>query len=46
MLAPIGTAMLGYEVGDVFEWAVPAGTRRLQIKEILYQPEAAGDFHL
>jgi len=46
VLAPIGTAMLGYEVGDTFEWAVPAGTRRLQIKEIIYQPEAAGDFHL
>jgi regulator of nucleoside diphosphate kinase len=46
VLAPIGTAMLGYEVGDIFEWAVPSGTRRLQVKEILYQPEAAGDFHL
>ena len=46
VLAPIGTAMLGYEVGDVFEWAVPDGTRRLQVKEIVYQPEAAGDFHL
>jgi regulator of nucleoside diphosphate kinase len=46
VLAPIGTAMLGYEVGDTFEWVVPAGRRRLQIKEILYQPEAAGDFHL
>lgn len=46
VLAPIGTGMLGYEVGDVFEWAVPAGARRLQVKEILYQPEAAGDFHL
>jgi regulator of nucleoside diphosphate kinase len=46
VLAPIGTAMLGYEVGDVFEWVVPAGTRRLQVKEIIYQPEAAGDFHL
>lgn len=46
VLAPIGTGMLGYEVGDVFEWVVPAGTRRLQVKEILYQPEAAGDFHL
>jgi regulator of nucleoside diphosphate kinase len=46
VLAPIGTAMLGYEVGDTFEWVVPAGKRRLQIKEILYQPEAAGDFHL
>ncbi len=46
VLAPIGTGMLGYEVGDVFEWVVPAGTRRLQVKEIIYQPEAAGDFHL
>lgn len=46
VLAPIGTAMLGYEVGDVFEWSVPAGTRRLQVREIVYQPEAAGDFHL
>lgn len=46
ILAPVGTAMLGYEVGDSFEWEVPAGTRRLRIKRILYQPESAGDFHL
>ncbi len=46
VLAPIGTGMLGYEVGDIFEWRVPAGSRRLQVKEIVYQPEAAGDFHL
>ena len=46
VLAPIGTAMLGYEVGDVFEWEVPAGKRRWKIKQILYQPEAAGDYNL
>lgn len=46
VLAPIGTAMLGYEVGDIFEWKVPAGERRLQVKQILYQPEAAGDYDL
>ncbi|TAH51921.1 MAG: nucleoside diphosphate kinase regulator [Chloroflexota bacterium] len=46
ILAPIGTAMLGYEVGETFEWQVPDGTRRLLIKKILYQPEASGDFHL
>ena len=46
ILAPIGTGMLGYEVGDIFEWPVPAGTRKLRVKEILYQPEAAGDYHL
>ncbi|MGC9336382.1 MAG: GreA/GreB family elongation factor, partial [Anaerolineae bacterium] len=46
ILAPIGTAMLGYRVGDVFTWEVPEGTRRLRVKEILYQPEASGDYHL
>ncbi|NLE10202.1 MAG: nucleoside diphosphate kinase regulator [Actinobacteria bacterium] len=46
VLAPIGTAMLGYRVGDTFEWKVPAGTRRLKISRIIYQPEAAGDWHL
>lgn len=44
ILAPIGTGMLGYEVGDVFEWPVPDGVRRLQVAEILYQPEAEGDW--
>lgn len=46
ILAPIGTAMLGYEVGDVFEWQVPAGKRRWRVKQVLYQPEASGDYHL
>lgn len=46
VLAPIGTAMLGYEVGDTFEWDVPAGKRRLRITQILYQPEASGDYNL
>jgi len=46
VLAPIGTAMLGYRVGDTFTWQVPDGVRRLQVKEVLYQPEASGDYHL
>ena len=46
ILAPIGTALIGYRAGDTVEWTVPAGTRRLRIEEVLYQPEAAGDFHL
>ena len=46
ILAPVGMAMLGYEVGDSFEWEVPAGKRRLRVKRILYQPEASGDYHL
>jgi regulator of nucleoside diphosphate kinase len=46
ILAPVGTGMIGYRVGDVLEWEVPAGMRKLEVLEILYQPEAAGDFHL
>jgi regulator of nucleoside diphosphate kinase len=46
ILAPVGTAMLGHRVGDTFEWQVPDGIVSLEVKEILYQPEAAGDFEL
>lgn len=46
VLAPIGTAMLGYRVGDTFAWKIPDGTARLYVKEVLYQPEASGDFDL
>lgn len=46
VVAPIGTAMLGYRVGDEFQWEVPGGTVRMKVEEILYQPEAAGDYHL
>ena len=46
ILAPIGTAMLGYRVGDTFAWQVPDGVRRLQVKQVLYQPEASGDYDL
>ena len=46
ILAPIGTAMLGHRVGDTFLWQVPDGLVRLEVKEILYQPEAAGNYEL
>jgi len=34
VLAPIGTALLGYQAGDVIEWPVPKGIRRLQVLEV------------
>lgn len=46
VLAPVGTARLGYRVGDTIEWDVPSGMRRLKVEEILYQPEAAGEYNL
>lgn len=41
VLAPLGAAMLGYGVGDVFEPPAHGGVRRLQVTEIHFQPEAA-----
>lgn len=46
VLAPIGTALIGYRVGDIITWEVPAGLRRLKVEEVIYQPEASGDYHL
>jgi regulator of nucleoside diphosphate kinase len=46
ILAPVGTALLGYRRGDVIEWKAPSGVRRLKVEEVLYQPEARGDYHL
>lgn len=46
VLAPVGTAMLGYRAGETIEWEVPSGMRRLKVEEILYQPEAAGEYNL
>jgi regulator of nucleoside diphosphate kinase len=43
VLAPIGTAILGYRQGDTIEWPVPSGLRKLKVEEVLYQPESAGD---
>jgi len=40
VLAPLGTAMLGYCVGDEFEWHVPYGVRRLKVTNVYFQPEA------
>ncbi len=42
----IGTAILGYKAGDAFNWRVSNRTSDIRIKQVLYQPEAAGDFHL
>lgn len=46
VLAPIGTALLGFTEGDVVAWKVPAGKVRLKVEKIIYQPEAAGDYDL
>jgi regulator of nucleoside diphosphate kinase len=46
ILAPLGMALLGYRMGDIIEWSVPSGIKKLRVDEIVYQPEASGDYHL
>lgn len=46
IFSPIATALIGYQTGDEIEWIVPMGLTKIRIEEILYQPEAAGDFDL
>jgi len=46
VLAPLGRALLGSHVGQVVEFDAPGGKRKLKVEKILYQPEAAGDYHL
>jgi regulator of nucleoside diphosphate kinase len=43
VLAPVGSAILGYKAGDIIEWKVPGRMRRLRIEKVLYQPKAAGE---
>jgi len=38
--------VVGQREGDEFEWLVPDGLVRLRVKKVIYQPEAAGHFHL
>jgi regulator of nucleoside diphosphate kinase len=45
ILTSIGTALLGLEVGVHIDWPAPGGkTSQVEIVEILYQPERAGDY--
>jgi regulator of nucleoside diphosphate kinase len=46
ILAPLATALLGYKRGDTIEFQAPSRLRRLEIEEIIYQPESAGDYNL
>jgi regulator of nucleoside diphosphate kinase len=46
VLTGLGASLLGSRVGDVVESETRRGTRRLRIEQVLFQPEAAGEFDL
>lgn len=35
ILAPLGTAMLGFRCGDVIEWTMPGGVMKLKVDSVL-----------
>lgn len=47
VLSPVGLALLGRRVGSTSGWTLPSGEqRRLTIVDMLFQPEASGDYSL
>lgn len=46
IFSPVATALIGYKVNDEIEWLIPSGMTTIRIEEIIYQPEAAGDYTL
>jgi regulator of nucleoside diphosphate kinase len=46
ILTPVGSSLIGRRAGDVIKCAVPDGLRKLEVVDVLYQPEAAGVYTL
>ncbi|MAX67753.1 MAG: nucleoside diphosphate kinase regulator [Bacteriovoracaceae bacterium] len=47
IFAPLGSALIGLKKNQEINWKFPNGkTKSLKVLEILYQPEAAEDWHL
>lgn len=44
ILSPIGTAVIGCRVGNVINWTAPGGSKKYVIINMIYQPEAAGNY--
>ena len=43
VLAPLGTALLGYREGDEVEWRMPGGLRRLRVVRVTQEAERDAD---
>ncbi|GAB3186199.1 GreA/GreB family elongation factor [Hydrogenophaga aquatica] len=47
VLSPLGVALLGARKGDTVAWSTPAGPdASARVLDILFQPEASGDYTL
>lgn len=43
VLAPLGTALLGFREGDEVEWTMPGGLRRLRIEAVMQADKSPDD---
>lgn len=47
ILAPVGIALIGLRKGQTIDWPMPNGQfRKLQVTEIIFQPESSEDWEL
>lgn len=47
IFAPVGIALLGLSVGQAIDWKMPNGQiKKLQVEQVVFQPEAAGQWEL
>lgn len=47
VLSPVGSSLLGRRVGETVRWPLPDGTEgAARVLDILFQPEASGDYRL
>jgi regulator of nucleoside diphosphate kinase len=45
VMAPVGAALIGLRNGDTIHWELPGGTAtHLEVLELIWQPEAAGEY--
>ncbi|MES2631474.1 MAG: GreA/GreB family elongation factor [Pseudomonadota bacterium] len=47
VLSPLGSSLIGLRAGEVAHWQTPSGSQpHAKIVEVLFQPEASGDYTL
>ena len=46
VFSPAGLALLGRKAGTIIAWNTQAGLRQFEVVDLLFQPEAIGDYSL
>jgi len=44
ILAPIGSAVIGRQTGDIIKWKAPGGIKRAKIRKLLCRSKISGEF--